>query len=137
MKKVVADIRKMMELFDQNCENYCAIPDDKTRLLRINLLREEYHEYLEGEFNNDRDEIADGLIDIIVIAVGTLLSYGYPVEELWNEVFRSNMNKADPVTGKLIRRNDGKVLKHKNWVAPDIKGIIDRFNSNVGEVKYG
>jgi len=38
------------------------------------------------------------------------------------EVHRSNMAKL--VDGKVIRREDGKVLKPEGWTPPDVKGAM-------------
>ena len=126
MNSVMADIGKMMELFNQQVEVYPALPDDETRKLRMSLLHEEYLEYLEGEATNDLVAVSDGLADMIVIIAGTAHAYGIPLAEIWREVHRTNMAKADPITGKLIVREDGKVLKPKGWTSPDVAGIIER-----------
>jgi len=126
MRSVMADSRALMELFEHIVEVYPAFPDDETRLLRVELLREEYHEYLEAELNDDLVEVADGLADMMVIIAGTAHAYGIPFEEICREVHRTNMAKADPITGKLKRREDGKVLKPDGWIAPDLKSIIER-----------
>ena len=61
---------------------------------------------------------------MIYIAVGTALELGIPLEPVWDEVHRSNMAKVDPETGKVRKREDGKVLKPEGWVRPDIAGAI-------------
>lgn len=99
---------------------------DALRVLRKRLLEEEFHEYLEGEANNDLVEIADALGDILYIAYGTAVAYGLPLDEIFDEIHRSNMSKLDPDTGLPIYREDGKVLKGKAYSPPDIKRIIDR-----------
>ena len=48
---------------------------DEMRMLRIRLLEEEFEEYINAEDRDDLVEIVDGLLDVIVIAWGTLLSY--------------------------------------------------------------
>lgn len=128
MKQIVDDISDMMELFEQEVEVYPAIPDENTRLLRVELLSEEYHEYLKAEYDNDLVEIYDALLDQIVIIMGTAHAYGLGdiMAEGWDEVHRSNMAKADLVTGKLIRREDGKILKPEGWTPPDLASIIER-----------
>lgn len=93
------------------------------RDLRKRLLEEEYNEYLEGEENNDLVEIADALGDIMYIAYGTGITYGLPMDEIFNEIHRSNMSKLG-ADGKPIRREDGKLLKGPNFSPPDIAGII-------------
>ena len=95
--------------------------------LRFNLMKEENEEYLEAAKNNDIVEIADALGDQLYILCGTILRHGlqYKIEEVFNEIQRSNMSKLDE-NGKPIYREDGKVLKSSLYFRPDIKNIIDK-----------
>jgi predicted HAD superfamily Cof-like phosphohydrolase len=45
-------------------------------------------------------------------------------ESAWKEVMSTNFAKIDRVTGKVRRREDGKVLKPSGWVPPDLKPFI-------------
>ena len=99
-----------------------AFPDLPQRGLRVKLLREEFEEYLKAEGDNDLIEVADALADIIYIACGTAVAYGIPLDRVFAEVHRSNMAKL--VDGKVIRREDGKVLKPAGWKPPDVKGVM-------------
>lgn len=95
-------------------------------LLRYKLMREENEEYLEAAKNGDIIEIADALGDQLYILCGTILKHGlqHKIEEIFEEIQRSNMSKLDE-NGKPIYREDGKVLKGKNYFKPDIKSILE------------
>ena len=95
--------------------------------LRFNLMKEENEEYLEAAKNNDIVEIADALGDQLYILCGTILRHGlqHKIEEVFNEIQRSNMSKLDE-NGKPIYREDGKVLKSSIYFRPDIKKIIEK-----------
>jgi predicted HAD superfamily Cof-like phosphohydrolase len=108
--------------FDLTRSEAPHLPNRDIRYLRIKLLREEWEEYLEGEANDDIVEIADALADMVYIAYGTAVAYGIPLDKVFEEVHRSNMAKL--VDGKVIRREDGKVLKPDGWTPPDIKGTM-------------
>lgn len=101
------------------------IPDDADlRALRRKLMREEYLEYTEAELDhNDLEKIARELADIIYIACGTACVYGIPLDKVFGEVHRSNMDKLG-ADGKPVYREDGKVLKPEGWVAPNIKKVL-------------
>ena len=43
---------------------------------------------------------------------------GWDCEAAWDEGAKSNLSKIDPVTGKVKRREDGKILKPDNWEPP-------------------
>lgn len=102
-----------------------GIPDTEQVLLRENLLEEEYREYVDASWRGDLVEIADALADMIYIIHGTALVYGLPLDEIFDEVHRSNMSKLDE-NGNVVRRDDGKVLKGKNFEPPRIAEILDR-----------
>ena len=122
------DVRNFHVAFGQRVGDFPNIPEDiNERELRINLLQEEFNEYLNAEEKADIVEIADALADIIYIACGTAVSYGIPLDDVFAEVHRSNMAKL--VDGKVIRREDGKVQKPECWTAPDIKNILDKAHT--------
>lgn len=119
------DVKDFHKAFEQRVGEYPAIPEDvNERELRINLLEEEFNEYLKAEEDADLVEIADALADLIYIACGTAVSYGIPLDKVFEEVHRSNMAKL--IDGKVLRRADGKVQKPEGWTSPDIKSILIR-----------
>ncbi len=96
-------------------------------MLRYNLMKEENEEYLEAAKNKDIVEIADALGDQLYILCGTILKHGLQdkIEEVFEEIQRSNMSKLDE-NGKPIFREDGKILKSDRYFKPDIKTILDK-----------
>lgn len=96
-------------------------------LLRFNLMDEENKEYLEAAENNDLVEVADALGDMLYILCGTILEHGmqHKIEEVFNEIQRSNMSKLG-ADGMPIYREDGKVLKGPNYFKPNIKSILEQ-----------
>lgn len=96
-------------------------------LLRYKLMREENEEYLEAANNNDLVEVADALGDLLYILCGTIIEHGlqHKIEEVFNEIQRSNMSKLGE-NGEPIYREDGKVLKGPNYFQPNIKSILER-----------
>ena len=95
--------------------------------LRFNLMKEENEEYLEAANNGDLVEVADALGDILYILCGTIIEHGmqHKIEEVFNEIQRSNMSKLG-ADGEPIYREDGKVLKGPNYFKPNIKSILER-----------
>ena len=88
-------------------------------------MAEENEEYLEAAKNNDLVEVADALGDMLYILCGTILEHGMQdkIEEVFNEIQRSNMSKLG-ANGKPIYREDGKVLKGPSYFKPKIQEII-------------
>lgn len=95
-------------------------------MLRYNLIKEENEEYLEACKNKDIVEIADALGDQLYILFGTILRHGlqYKIEEVFDEIQRSNMSKLDD-KGEPIFREDGKILKSTLYFKPNIKEILE------------
>lgn len=101
--------------------------DEKDYTLRYNLIKEENEEYLEACKNGDIIEIADALGDQLYILFGTILKHGleHKIEEVYDEIHRSNMSKLDE-NGNPIFREDGKILKSNLYFKPDIRKILDK-----------
>jgi predicted HAD superfamily Cof-like phosphohydrolase len=97
-------------------------------MLRYNLIKEENEEYLEACKNKDIVEIADALGDQLYILFGTILRHGlqYKIEEVFDEIQRSNMSKLDD-NGEPIFREDGKILKSALYFKPNIKEILEKI----------
>ncbi|MEO8253788.1 MAG: nucleoside triphosphate pyrophosphohydrolase family protein [Flavobacterium sp.] len=93
--------------------------------LRYNLMKEENEEYLEAVTNNDLVEIADALGDMMYILCGTIIEHGLQdkIEAVFDEIQRSNMSKLGE-DGKPIYREDGKVMKGRNYFKPDFSKIV-------------
>jgi len=123
-------VHEFHRVYDCNISSEPKLPDREERALRIGLLKEEYNEYIQAEKMGDLVEIADALADMLYIINGTCVSYGIPIDEIFNEVHASNMSKLDQ-NGKVIRREDGKVLKGPNYFKPKILEIINRHASSV------
>ena len=95
--------------------------------LRYRLMKEENDEYLEAAKNGDLVEVADALGDMLYILCGTILEHGlqYKIEEVFDEIQRSNMSKLAE-DGSPIYREDGKVLKGPNYFKPKIAEILSK-----------
>lgn len=85
------------------------------------LIQEEMHEL---QASKSDVEGFDAVLDLIVVLIGFGLSNGWPMQDGWDEVVRSNMAKVDPVTGQVRRRDDGKILKPEGWTPPDLGSLI-------------
>ena len=95
--------------------------------LYCDLIDEEYNdEFKHALATNDRVEQLDALIDILVVTIGAIHSMGADAEGAWKEVMRTNFAKIDKETGKVRKREDGKVLKPTGWVPPELKGYLEK-----------
>lgn len=82
----------------------------------------------------DITEFADGIGDLKVILNGTAFRFAIPQDLVDWEIHCSNMTKfADD--GSVLRREDGKILKGDNYVAPDIARILGLETEGVNEAE--
>jgi predicted HAD superfamily Cof-like phosphohydrolase len=120
MTNPFADQARFMIACDQTVGEY----NEKQYHMYDRLIKEEYEELEVALNNQDKIEQLDALIDILVVTIGAIHSMGADVESAWNEVMRTNFAKIDTVTGKVRKREDGKVLKGPDWTPPDLKPFI-------------
>ena len=100
--------------FDENHEQ---------AFLYAELVREEAQELAEAFRDKDIVGVADGAADLIWVVFGLCNAMGIDLEPVWKEVRDSNMSKI-PHDGKVIRREDGKILKPESYFKPDIKKAL-------------
>ena len=117
MSDVFEDQRKFMRACGQTTDDFNQQQFDLYR----ELIREEMQELTDAQ---DRIQQLDALIDIMVVTAGALHSLGVDVPGAWKEVMRSNFAKIDPRTGRVNRREDGKILKPANWEPPRLAGHV-------------
>jgi predicted HAD superfamily Cof-like phosphohydrolase len=116
MTNPFADQARFMTACDQTVD----IPNKDQFNMYLGLIEEEAEELNDAIRNNDPVEALDALIDILVVTIGAIHSMGADAEGAWNEVMKTNFAKIDPVTGKVRKREDGKVLKPADWLPPDL-----------------
>jgi predicted HAD superfamily Cof-like phosphohydrolase len=94
--------------------------------LYVKLIQEEVSELQVAIDNNDLVEQLDALIDIMVVTVGAVQSLGADGEGAWKEVMSTNFAKIDSLTGRVRKREDGKVLKPVGWRPPELSKYINK-----------
>ena len=127
---------------------------DERMKLRKRLFDEELKEYKMAEKNKDKVEMLDAVCDMCYILIGTLLEmhkgdvdtvtdviyfgeddkskfifekvfkneFNDIFVKAFEEVHRSNMSKLE--NGKAIFREDGKILKGKNYFRPNLENFF-------------
>lgn len=89
---------------------------------RIRLIEEELQELRLAVSKNDLIEISDAIADILYVTFGLAVTYGIPIDSIFEEVHRSNMSKS------VIRvvGNEQKVGKGPTYSPPRIKPLIEQ-----------
>jgi len=117
MTNPFADIERFGSACDQE-------PNEANYKMYLDLIREETDELEEAIIDNDKVEQLDALVDILVVTMGAIRAAGWDGEGAWKEVMDTNFAKIDPDTGKVRKREDGKVLKPEGWKAPELAQFI-------------
>lgn len=98
-------------------------PNRDTVDLRLDLIQEELEELEVAVSNKDMVEVADALTDLLYVIYGTGQAFGIDLDECFEEVHRSNMSKLGP-DGRVLRREDGKILKPEGYFPPDLESVL-------------
>lgn len=116
------DQETFMKACDQTVDKFNGTQFD----MYCALIEEEHTELKAALVANDEVEIVDALLDILVVTMGALHSFGADAEGGWKEVMASNFAKIDRETGKVRKREDGKVLKPVGWTPPNLEPYLKK-----------
>ena len=116
------DQEKFMRACDQSVDG----SDLGQYAMYMKLIDEEVGELHQAVLANDKVEQLDALIDILVVTIGAIHSAGFDTEGAWREVMATNFAKIDRETGKVRKREDGKVLKPQGWTAPNLAPFLKK-----------
>jgi len=110
-----------VEAFGLMCDQ---VPSEENYKMYLSLIDEEVGELVDAVVADDKVEQLDALIDILVVTLGAIRAAGWDGEAAWKEVMDTNFAKVDPETGKVRKREDGKVLKPEGWKAPELAQFV-------------
>ena len=122
MTNLFRDQEKFMRACDQQVDG----SDLGQYAMYMKLIDEEVGELHQAVLANDQVEQLDALIDILVVTIGAIHSAGFDAEGAWREVMATNFAKIDRETGKVRKREDGKVLKPTGWHPPVLSPYLTR-----------
>ena len=133
MKKQIEQVKEFNKVF--------GIKDVKPSL-RSDMIMEELEEYYSASHKLKRRDLEDGshkaervvepieqadaIGDMLYLLFGAVIDAGLEdkIEAILDEIHRSNMSKIED--GVVLRREDGKVLKGKNYFKPNIEQILNK-----------
>ena len=119
--KQVTNPFRDQEKFMRACEQTVGEFNEAQYQLYCNLISEEFNELVASTTKVDD---LDALIDILVVTIGAIHSLGADPEGAWKEVMSTNFAKIDKQTGRVRKREDGKVLKPAGWTPPDLEPFV-------------
>jgi predicted HAD superfamily Cof-like phosphohydrolase len=123
MSKTFTDVTVFMTAAGQSIPPFNANRSDQSDLY-MKLIQEEYTELMDAEAVSDDAEICDACFDLMWVIVGYMKSRGWDCENIWDEGAKSNLSKIDSATGKVKKREDGKILKPEGWRPPNFAKFV-------------
>ena len=116
------------EMLKQFHETYLAKrnrkwQEDGLEELASKLIAEEFKEFMD-ETGDNQAALLKELADLVYVCYGYADRFGWDLDEAFRRVHLSNMSKLDPVTGKPIFREDGKILKSSAYKEPNLKDLV-------------
>jgi predicted HAD superfamily Cof-like phosphohydrolase len=112
------------EKFMRACDQTVGDINQAQYKLYLDLMEEEWRELKVALLTENRVEQLDALLDFIVVTIGAIHSAGMDGEGGWKEVMSTNLAKIDKETGKVRKREDGKVLKPLGWTPPELGSFV-------------
>ena len=126
------DVGKFHEKFNLHNTTYHDVGPTTTSeslmQFRAKFMDEELLEFLEGMTEGDIAKMADALVDLVYVAMGTAHLLGLPWEALWNEVQRANMEKRRAAADGSDSKRDSAfdVVKPEGWRPPNIAAVLNK-----------
>ena len=114
------------EKFMRACDQIVDEHNTDQFTMYCSLIAEEMQELAVALADADDVEALDALIDILVVTIGAIHSMGADGDGAWKEVMMTNFAKIDRETGKVRKREDGKVLKPVGWTPPELAPFITK-----------
>lgn len=114
-------VREFMLKFGFPAHNHPGVINDKDFLFRYQLCLEEIEELLQSHRAKNIIGIADALADLLYVTYGLAHYYGIPIDDVFEEVHRANMEK---VRGVGKRESEIDVVKPGGWQEPDLRRVI-------------
>jgi len=98
---------------------------DELLEFRTKFMQEELQEFIDASETMDHAGMADALIDLVYVALGTAHMFGYPWRDLWNDVQRANVSKVRVMSAAQSARGSAfDVIKPEGWQPPITAHIL-------------
>ncbi len=143
MQTALIDVLDFHKTMKQSIGNPAAPDVSVDTKMRVELIREEFHELklaLDGLDKNGNRltpeakivAVADALGDICYVTVGAAVAWGIDIAGVWDAIHKSNMTKSAD-----NKRFDGKILKGAGYKPPQIHEALEDAKKEVEVYGFG
>lgn len=135
-----ADVHAFHTHFGLPAPKVPVMLDEDVFLFRRRFMQEELHEFNAAFYDHEQArtneerlaEMADALIDLVYVAMGTAVMMGLPWQLLWDEVQQKNMEKVKVESAADSKRGHAfDIKKPAGWTPPDIAGLLKAFTDRM------
>lgn len=126
MEQLMQDMMKKVDEFHRTITNRQRTDNGFPGEGNYNHLFEELNETIDCHKAGNRVGVVDGLVDLIYVALGTLLEMGVSPQTHFDEVHRANMRKV-PRQTERYGPNVNDAVKPDGWTPPDHEAILEQF----------
>lgn len=133
---MIKDIKDLNKRFDITNTVRNMEPNLKKEYLdfRISFLKEELTELQTARDTKDLDGIVDALVDLVVVALGTLESFDIDIDKAWTRVHFANMLKEKGINNTRDNKfNLPDLVKPELWQEPyheDNVGTLEEIKND-------
>lgn len=133
MNELQAEQRKFMEACELDVSDTPVYDADRVSLWSM-LIMEEHKELQEAldnmtmynldadQFYTNMSEVCAEAVDLVYVVMGLMNAMGLPFQEMFDEIHSANMRKV--VNGKVLKNQNGKVIKPDSWFPADKLRIL-------------
>jgi predicted HAD superfamily Cof-like phosphohydrolase len=100
---------------------------------RENFIQEELDELMVAFYGDNLAAVADALVDLVYVVMGTAVMMGLPWQAIWDAVQYANIRKERDYS-RDTEHHKG-VVKPPGWTPPDIDGVLGRYIALANKMK--
>ena len=92
---------------------------------RVGFLQEELDEIKKGYQDGNNEEVLDGLVDLVYVALGTAYFHGFDFNEAFRRVHVANLNKQRASDSTESKRGSSlDLVKPEGWEKPYLADLV-------------
>lgn len=131
----VGDFHRKFDLEAVPSERPPRLITPELQEFRLKFLQEELDELQLGYEQQDLEKIADALVDLVYVALGTAHLHGLPWGALWAEVQRANISKVRAThASQSLRGSTFDVVKPPGWRPPNVRQVLEHHGWKPGQL---